>query len=306
MKIKIILLIIIIFFQNIVHSIENKIQFKIEGEIITSIDIKNETKLLTSLNPNLLELNSNEILEIATNSLINQKIKKIEIQKYKRNLEIDEKYINNLIESNYKKLNIDSNEEFEKFLKRNGSNLNKFKEKLAIETLWNEIIFLKFKKNINIDKNKVKNEIFNSKSKKISFNLSEIVFNLNDNENLKNKTQLINQKIIQKGFENTASIYSISSSSDVGGKIGWIDSESLNKNLKEQVMKLKIGEMIKPYVIPGGFLILKLNDIKKTKKNIDLEVETKKIIRQKTNQQLNQFSNIYFNKIKKNITIEKI
>ena len=88
--------------------------------------------------------------------------------------------------------------------------------------------------------------------------------------------------------------------------MGWVEADSLNKNLKNKLSKLKIGEMIEPYVIPGGFLILKLNDLKKVKIKVNVEEETKKIIRLKTNLQLNQYSNIYYNKIKKNFTIEKI
>ena len=72
------------------------------------------------------------------------------------------------------------------------------------------------------------------------------------------------------------------------------------------VAKLNIGEYTKPQLIPGGFLILKLNDVKKNEVSVNIEDEIKKLIKIKTNQQLNQYSNIYFNKIKKNIKIEKI
>ena len=88
--------------------------------------------------------------------------------------------------------------------------------------------------------------------------------------------------------------------------MGWISAVSLNKKLELEISKLKIGEQIKPFTIPGGFLILKLNNKKQTLKNVDLDQELKKIIKIKTNQQLNQFSNIYFNKLKKNLLIEKI
>ena len=287
-------------------SVENKIEFKVQNEIITSIDIIKELKLLTSLNPNLLELDKKKIIEVATNSLIKEKIKKIEIQKYKKNLEVNENYLDNLIISNYKKINMENLNDFINYLNENGSSITQFKKKLIIEALWNEIIFLKYQNKININEKKIKEEILNSNNEKISFNLSEIVFNLNENEKLNKKTELINKVILNKSFENAALVYSISASSSLGGKLGWIEADSLNKNLKNKLSKLKIGEMIEPYVIPGGFLILKLNDLKKVKIKVNVEEETKKIIRLKTNLQLNQYSNIYFNKIKKNYTIEKI
>lgn len=304
--IKTFLSIIILLYHSNSFSIENKIELKIENEIITSIDISKEIKLLTSLNPNLLELNKKKILEVATNSLIKEKIKKIEIKKYKKNLEINENYLDNLIESNYKKLNMKSSNDFANYLNENGSTITQFKKKLTIEALWNEIIYLKYQNKININEKKIKEEILNSKNEKISFNLSEIVFNLNENEKLKKKTDLIYNEILNKSFENAALVYSISASSALGGKLGWVEADSLNKNLKNKLSKLKIGEMIEPYVIPGGFLILKLNDLKKVKIKVNVEEETKKIIRLKTNLQLNQYSNIYYNKIKKNFTIEKI
>ena len=200
---------------------------------------------------------------------------------------------------------MESLNDFINYLNENGSSITQFK-KLIIEALWNEIIFLKYQNKININEKKIKEEILNSNNEKISFNLSEIVFNLNENEKLNKKTELINKEILNKSFENAALVYSISASSSLGGKLGWIEADSLNKNLKNKLSKLKIGEMIEPYVIPGGFLILKLNDLKKVKIKVNVEEETKKIIRLKTNLQLNQYSNIYFKKIKKNFTIEKI
>ena len=308
MKKKLTLILIIFFFNKILFATENKIEFKVNNEIISSIDIQNEIRLLTSLNPNLLELDKIKIFEIASNSLVNEKIKKIEILNYVKNLEMNTKYLDNLIQNNYRKLNIETKKDFEIFLNKNGSSLKDFEKKLTIESLWNEIIFLKYKKSLNIDEKKIKEELIKSSSEKVTFNLSEIVFNLSKDEKLKDKSELISKEILEKGFENTALIYSISGSSGLGGKLGWIDADSLNKDLKNKLSNLDIGEIIDPFTIPGGFLILKLNDIKKVKvkEQIDLEAETKKIIRLKTNQQLNQFSNIYFNKIKKNSTIEKI
>ena len=69
---------------------------------------------------------------------------------------------------------------------------------------------------------------------------------------------------------------------------------------------MQVGEYSSPIVIQGGTLIIKKNEIKKEKISLDINQELNKLIQLKTNQQLNRFSNIYFNKIKKNLKIEKI
>ena len=58
-------------------------------------------------------------------------------------------------------------------------------------------------------------------------------------------------------------------------------------------------------LIPGGFLIIKLKNKKEIEKKIDFEKELNLRIRSLQNQQLNQYSNIYFKKIKKNISINE-
>ena len=306
-KLIIITLISFSFFLNNLLSFENKIEYKINNEIITSIDISNEVKYLTSFNPKLLDLDKNKILEISRNSIIKEKIKKIEINKYKKTLEIDQKYLSQIIEKNFKKINIKSESELVNFLNKKDLKYSDFKEKLIIESLWNEIIFFKFRSKININKNKLKEDLIEFNNKEyISYNLSEIIFNLEIGETINSKKNLIIQDIKIKGFENSALIHSVSSTSNSGGELGWVESALLNKKLRFKVSNLKIGQLTEPITIPGGFLILKLNDIRKDKKKINLDAELDKLIKLKTNQQLNQFSNIYFNKIKKDIKIEKI
>ena len=68
----------------------------------------------------------------------------------------------------------------------------------------------------------------------------------------------------------------------------------------------KVGKTTKPIVIPGGFLILNIENIRETEKIIDVEKEIKNIIEEKTNDQLNRFSNIFINKLKKNIQFNEI
>ena len=288
-------------------SIENKIEYKVNNEIITTIDIIKELNFLAALNPKFLELDKDKIFEISKNSIIKEKIKIIEIKKYRKKIEIDEKYLLKLIKDSYMKINLSSEDDFLDHLSKFNLELKDFKKKITVEAMWNQLIFFKFKSKINIDTTKIKSEIISNKNNKItSFNLSEIIFTIDENQNLNKKFKQIKKDIDLNGFDKAAMIHSISETSNLGGKLGWINQNSINKKLKKEIKDLDIGEFTNPMIIPGGFLIIKLNELKKIDKEINLDKEIKKQITVKTNQQLSQFSSLYYNKIKKNIKIEKL
>ena len=288
-------------------SIENKIEYKVNNEIITTIDIIKELNFLAALNPKFLELDKDKIFEISKNSIIKEKIKIIEIKKYRKKIEIDEKYLLKLIKDSYMKINLSSEDDFLDHLSKFNLELKDFKKKITVEAMWNQLIFFKFKSKINIDTTKIKSEIISNKNNKItSFNLSEIIFTIDENQNLNKKFKQIKKDIDLNGFDKAAMIHSISETSNLGGKLGWINQNSINKKLNREIKDLDIGEFTNPMIIPGGFLIIKLNELKKIDKEINLDKEIKKQITVKTNQQLSQFSSLYYNKIKKNIKIEKL
>ena len=106
------------------------------------------------------------------------------------------------------------------------------------------------------------------------------------------------------GFENSALIYSISQSAKNGGDIGWISEKSLNNKIKKSIEFLKIGEISEPIILSTGILLLKVVDSKNSKININQEVEFKKAVAYERNRQLNQYSKIYYNKIKKNLEFD--
>ena len=289
------------------NAIENKIEFKIDNEIITTIDIIKELNFLAALNPEILKLDKDKIFEVSKNSIIKEKIKMIEILKFTQKIELEDKYLKKLIKNSYMKINLGSEDEFLKHLSKYNLELNDFKKKITVEALWNQIIFSKFNSKVNIDIEKIKNEIINDKNNKITkFNLSEIIFNIEENQNLNVKFDQIKNDISVNGFENAAMIHSISETANIGGKLGWINKNSINQKLNKKIADLNVGEFTKPMVIPGGFLIVKLNELKEVDRDMNIDKEIKKQIKIKTDQQLNQFSNIYYNKIKKDIKIEKL
>ena len=182
---------------------------------------------------------------------------------------------------------------------------NLVKKKVTIEILWNQMIYRKFNKNVKIDEELIKNELMKNNTQK-EFLLSEILFNLNDNEKINEKYNTIKNDIFEKSFSQAALSHSISNTSNKGGKLGWIKESVLSSKIKNELNEIQVGSFTKPILIPGGFLILKIESIRDTNKDINLESEIKIIVNKKTNEQLNQFSNIYFQKIKKNITINEL
>ncbi len=286
-------------------SLENKIIYKINNEIITSFDLTREFRYLALINPKVMNLEKNEIFEISKNSIIREKIKKIEILKHLKKIELDEELMNNLLNRNLNKLGVNNQNDFKKKLNEIDFTLKEFKEKVSIEALWNQLVYEKYISKVKIDKSKLEEEIVLNKKQSI-FHLSEIVFTVENKKNYTKKLEKINKEIKSRGFENAALIHSVSDSKSLGGDLGWIEENSINKNLSNKIKTLNVGEFTEPIVIPGGFLILKLKNIKEKTISLDSNKELDKLIKIKTNQQLNQFSNIYFNKIKKDIKIEKI
>ena len=305
---KFIFILFIIFFlieNNKVNAVENKILLKINNNIITSVDIFNEINYLTLSNKNFKELENIKTFQIAKNSLIKQNIKEIELLKNFKELKIDEKYYNKLIKNFYKNLGFDSYEEFIKFIKYNNVDINIIKKKITIEVLWNQLIYKKFSSNVRIDIEEIKKNL--SKNEKINeYLLSEIVFSTEKKEDLKIKLKEIKNTIKTEGFAKAALEHSISDTAKNNGELGWIKENFMSKKIKNELKKLKVNEYTNPIKVPGGFLLLKINDVNEINKQIDLEKETNLIVRKQTNNQLDQFSNIYFNKIKKNIKINEI
>ena len=286
-------------------SFENKIILKIENQIITSLDVNNEYKYLIALNPSLKDSKKKDVIKFSERSIINEKIKKIEIDKNFDNPKIPESILENILKNVYSKIGLTSLDEFKRYLTINNINYEDIKNKLIIEALWNELIIIKFSSKIKINENDLRKRINSNKIIK-SFLLSEIFFEITDSSNLDDKFKEIKNVINDKGFEFAALKYSISSTSNLGGKLDWINENSLNKNIITPLNNLRINEFTKPITLPGGFLILKINDIQTTKVEIDTNKELIKLKNYEKNNQLNQYSKIYFNKIKKNLEISEL
>ena len=278
------------------------IVYKVNNEIISNVDIKNESRYLLALNNQLKTIDSEMLLELAEQSLIKEKVKKNELLNY---YVLDQKNPNltKIVKNYFARLGLDSDADFNNYLSEYGLNIEDIKKKIEIESSWNELIYTRYNPLVQIDKEKLRQKLRAQKPDAInSYFLSEIVF---ENISNKNKYNLIKESIREIGFSNSANIYSISDTSKFGGKIGWVDEQNLNKNILPEVKMLEIGLYTKPMQVGSNFLILKLEDKKQISKNIDEEKGLKQLVDFENSRQLSQFSKTYYNKIKLNAKIEK-
>ena len=305
-KIFIYFALIAIFQSTNAFSLENKILIKIENQIITTIDINNEYKYLVALNPNIKDLKKDDIIELSKKSILQEKIKKIEIEKNFNNPKIPEQILDQILQNVYSRIGITNLENFNKYLEINNIDFKSLKNKLEIEALWNELILIKFSSKVKINKKELRKRIKDNNKFLKSYLLSEIYFDVLNLKELDKKYLEISKTIDEKGFDFAALKYSISPTSSLGGKLDWINENSLNESIKSEIKSLTINNFTKPINVPGGFLILQIRDIKNNKIEIDVEKEFKKLENYEKNNQLNQYSKIYFDKVKKDLEISEL
>tara|TARA_B100000787_G_scaffold11017_1_gene8250 strand:- start:991 stop:1911 length:921 start_codon:yes stop_codon:yes gene_type:complete len=302
MKIIVTILFISSIFFNKAQTIESQIVHNIQGEIITNIDIKMEFKYLLALNTALKELDKDKILKISNESIIREKIKEIELLKNFKEIKVNETYAKSYLENIYSRLDIKSLDEFKLYLKKYDLTLKNVERKMAIELLWNDLIVEKYKAQIKINKKQIRKKILDNKKIKLNeYQLSEIIFSVKNKNEIEKKYAEIIKSINKIGFENTVSIFSISDTAKIGGDIGWINENSINVKIKENITSLEIGKVTKPIILPNGILILKVMNVRKSQIEIDTETEFEKAVNFERNRQLSQFSQIYYNKIKKKL-----
>ncbi len=305
----IIFLNIFFFTTNLIEAQEIKILYKINNSIITNIDIKNELNYLLSLNTNLKEISKEEVTIIAKNSLIKEKIKLDEIKKFFVIEKFENKsYLQNLLKNIYTKIKLNNMSEFETYLNNYGLTIENVKEKLKIEILWNQLIAKKFQNQINIDENAIRQNVISEKMNYMEiteYDLSEIVIAPRNEKDLNEKIDEILETINSYGFETAANKFSISDTSRLGGNIGKVKENQLSKIIQKEIQKLEINEFSKPIYINNKYLIIKVNQKKIINEEFDENKVVEDIIMMEKQKQYENFSQIYFNKVKLNTQINE-
>ena len=305
MKIKI--LIIVSIYLNFLfipsNAITNKIILKVENEIITNYEVKN--KILTSLvlaGDEITQENIDKLKKQALESLIQNKLKIIELKKYKIKKDSNQinSYLNIVSQNNISKLQ-------NKF-KNNNLDYDLFLKEVEIQTRWQNFIYLFYKEKIEINENSVKEDlkkIIENENKFQEFNISEIEIMIEGNANIDQKTLDLKNKIRDEGFETAALKYSMSSSANNKGNLGWISSKSLSKEIFEVLKTMDVGQISYPIRRQNSILFLKLVDERTARvENINIEELKKKIIEQKKNEMFNLYSKSHLSKLKNTVLIE--
>ena len=292
-----------IFFYNFTAANITIIAF-IDDEIITNHDLNKEIEYLKILNPQLNQLNENQINKIARNSLINEIIKKKEVKKF-IDLQTQNQFIENQLNVFLKRLKLLNEQQFEDKYSSKTYNISELKKKLNLELFWNELIYNKYINQVKINENEIlkKVELIDRQTKK--YFIYEISFNKNKDISDKELFNQINTSINEIGFENTANIFSVSETAKYGGQVGWVNENTLSKNIRKEIETMKIDDVSNPIEFGNSYIILKITDIKIENFEINKEKELDNLIQIETEKQLKQFSKIYFDKAKINYQINE-
>tara|TARA_B100001175_G_C19479118_1_gene626083 strand:+ start:419 stop:1366 length:948 start_codon:yes stop_codon:yes gene_type:complete len=287
---------------NVNSNINNSVIISVGNTPITYLDLVKEMRLISLLN-NITVDNSNRetIKSVAVQGLINRRIKEIEIKKFKIE-NFNKKDLEGLIKRTSNNLGTDE-KGLEQLLIKKKLKLKNIKERFEIDLKWNTLIFRLYNNkvvlNTNELENKIRTEIEKVNEKRV-FLLSEIEINLANNDN-KIILDKIFKNIETEGFEETAKKFSISSSSEYGGNIGWINQNNLSDKIYENIKLLKTEEISKPIYLNETIVIIKKAGEKILGKNI--ENIKNRIVRQEKEKKLQMFSKAHYSKLEKTIQI---
>ena len=302
-KISVIITLLILFLNNNLYGFNSKIIVKVEDEIITNYDLKNKILITLILaNQEINQQNIDELKKAVLDQLINLKLKKMELSKYK--IKKDEGRINSYLKSisgnniqNFKNKFFENNLDFELFL-----------DEVDTEIRWQQLIYTLYGKKIDINEATIDVEvekIIKERSNVEEFELYEIEINSNLDVPEKQIIEDILKKINTIGFENSALNFSTSTTSSQKGYLGWINGKTLSKEIYLILSKMKIGEVSKPIKKQNNILFLKLNN-KRTIKPEQLEIKKLKsdIIEKKKAGLFNLYSQSRLSKLKNNSFIQ--
>tara|TARA_B100002019_G_scaffold292896_1_gene317690 strand:- start:2102 stop:3031 length:930 start_codon:yes stop_codon:yes gene_type:complete len=297
---------ILLFYFNFLNLIgyETKIIVKIDNNVITNYDLKN--KILTTLtlaNEEINQENIDRVKPLALKSLIDLNIKKIEVNKFKvKTTPLELQNNLNLIAKN-------NLENFKKIFLINKLDYDGYKTDLETELKWRKLIYFIYKKKVKIEKAEIDSQLDKylqeNKNNLIEYKLSELVISYESLEERDKKIKQINSQINEFGFENTLIKFNESLSKESEGDLGWINSESLSKNILDAIKNLKINDITKPIILGKNILYLKIKDKRESNaKNQNIDEIKKQIIKAKENQRFTLYSNSHLSKLRNLTTIE--
>ena len=187
-KIFIFISLILFFYNSPSKSVTNNVIATIDNSIITELDLKKEIEFIKFINKSEIDNNSEKVRRNVIETLIDRKIKKIEIDNAK--IEITEKEIENYTYNYF--INYKINDEIlNSFFNTQQIEKNYLKNLIIVEMGWTKLIRQIYESRININITEINEEI-----KKESKNTE-------DGEKLKNQIINIEKNKVLNKFSNT-------------------------------------------------------------------------------------------------------
>lgn len=294
----------IVFVTSAYAQIQNKILVKVDNAIITSYDLENKIKSLLHLaNQEVNQTNIDKTKNVAIQSLINLKIKQIELANFdiKENEEEFVKQIDRLA-------NGDINQFKQGFISKN-LDYNFFLNELKTELKWNTLIYLIYNKKVKVEESEIQDQlekIIKSSSSNVELKLSEIqILSNGDEEKDQQSINSIKDQINEFGFGLTAMRNSNSVSAKQNGNLGWINMKSFSRKIYEILNKMNIGDVSPPIISSNNILFLKIIDKRVSKPDkIDKSKLKKDLENRRKNELFTLYSNSHLSKIKNKIFIQ--
>lgn len=284
-------------------NLKNNIVLKIENQIITSFEVKNKIlSLLVISGDEINQKNIDKIKKQSLESLIQTKLKKIELGKYdfKADKKQIDQYLRSISQNNIEGLK----EKFE----INNLDFEIFLDEIHTQFKWQKFIYAIYAKKLVIDELALENELkdlIKNNSSIEEYNLSEIEVLLNNDDNDNNIITELKRQIKTDGFEETALKFSISPTSADKGNLGWVSSKSLSKKIYNIINQMSLGEVSKPIKGQNNVIFLRLNDKKISPiENLDITKLKNDLINKKKNELFNIYSRSHLSKLKSANLIE--
>jgi len=284
--------------------IKDRIFATVGDKVITRSDVINEIKTILILNDQVYSEDIKSKLDnAAINSLTNRLIKKIEIEKY-QNLRFEKEDVFKEIKNYATNLNMDI-DAFKQVFVTNEINFSSIMERIEIDLLWNSLIFAIYKNRLSINLDEINDQLlsFNKKKNIEEYLISEIIINSVPEDKIKSTVKALKEEIKNEGFESVAIEKSISDTAVTGGNLGWVNENSISKDLKSKIVNTKVGEVSEPFFLPKGILFFKVKDKRIVENTINLEEAKKRIVEAEKMKMLNMFSLSHFDKLRRSITI---
>ena len=255
-------------------QVKTKIVLKIDNKVVTNFEVKN--KILTELLLSNLEVNQSNINNFksqAVNSLINLKLKEIELEKF--TVIFSDADINNYLSAVTKK-NLN---ELKDIFSNNNLDFNLFLNEVKTELKWRQFIYNTYSSRLDVNLDNIDDEvkkILQNNSEIIEFKLSEIELILEDINDFETKVSEMKKIIDMIGFESAATKFSTSESKINNGNLGWIKINSLSKEIYSNLKNLEKGDVSEPVINGNTLTLFKLVDKRNIKSNNLNKEELKK------------------------------